>query len=124
MTKTRRRVVVLGASRKPARYSNMVLNRLMEAGYEVIPIHPSLETIDDLKVVPSLADVEGDVDTLTVYVSSGLSSTMADAIIALKPGRVIFNPGAENPALEAKLRSHGIPTLRACSLMLLSTGRF
>jgi len=124
MTETRRRVVVLGASKNPERYSNMAVNRLMEAGHEVIPIHPALETIGDLKVVPSLAKVEGEVDTLTVYVSPKLSSKMADAIATVEPGRVIFNPGTENNELEAELNSRGIPTLHACSLVLLSTGQF
>ena len=36
-------------------------------------------------------------DTVTVYVSPQVSSTMTDALVALAPGRVIFNPGAENP---------------------------
>ena len=124
MTKAKRRVVVLGASKKPERYSNMAINRLIEAGYEVIPIHPALELIGNLKVVPSLAKVEGEVDTLTVYVSPKLSSKMADAIATVEPGRVIFNPGTENNELEAELNSRGIPTLHACSLVLLSTGQF
>lgn len=124
MMNAKRRVVVLGASQKPERYSNMAINRLMEAGHEVIPIHPALERIGELKVLPSLAEVEGEVDTLTIYLSPRLSSEMADAIAAVRPGRVIFNPGTENAPLEAELNSRGIPTLHACSLVLLSTGQF
>jgi len=124
MTKAQQRVVVLGASKNPERYSNMAINRLLEAGHEVIPIHPALETIAHLKVVPSLGEVEGTVDTLTVYVSPQLSSEMGEAIADIKPGRVIFNPGTENTKLEAELNSRGIPTAHACSLVLLSTGQF
>jgi predicted CoA-binding protein len=124
MTEEKQRVVVLGASKNPERYSNMAINRLLEARHEVIPIHPALETIGDLKVVPTLGEVEGKVHTLTVYVSPKLSSKMTEAIAAVKPGRVIFNPGTENHQLEAELNSRGIPTLHACSLVLLSTGQF
>jgi predicted CoA-binding protein len=124
MTETRQRVVVLGASDNPERYSNMAVNRLLEHGHEVIPVHPKLDRIDGLEVVSSLGEVGGPVDTLTVYVSPQVSSSLAEAIVALAPGRVIFNPGAENAELEAALAERGIPTLQACTLVLLSTGQF
>ena len=47
-----------------------------------------------------------------------------DARDIIGAARVIFNPGAENPELEATLEERGIPTLRACMLVLLSTGQF
>jgi len=118
------RVVVLGASDNPERTSNMAVNRLLENGHDVVPVHPALERIGDLTVVPSLDEVEPPVDTLTVYVSPTVSSSLRDAIVGMAPGRVIFNPGAENPELEADLANEGIPTLRACTLVLLSTGQF
>jgi predicted CoA-binding protein len=124
MSENRQRVVVLGASTNPERYSNKALHRLIDNGHEVVPVHPALDRVDDLDVVPSLSAVEGDVDTLTVYVSPKISSTLTDDIVALGPGRVIFNPGTENDSLEASLADHGIPTLRACTLVLLSTGQF
>jgi len=124
MSTAQQRVVVLGASDNPERYSNMAVRRLLENGHSVVPVHPKLERIGELAVTPSLDDVAEPVDTVTVYVSPQVSSTMADALVALAPGRVIFNPGAENPELEAALAEHGIPTLQACTLVLLSTGQF
>lgn len=124
MSTAQQRVVVLGASDNPERYSNMAVNRLLENGHSVVPVHPKLERIGELTVTPDLGDVAGPVDTVTVYVSPGVSSTMTDRLIALAPVRVIFNPGAENPELEAALAAHGIETLRACTLVLLSTGQF
>jgi uncharacterized protein len=37
---------------------------------------------------------------------------------------VIFNPGAENPDLQASLEANGIKTMEACTLVLLTTGQF
>jgi predicted CoA-binding protein len=118
------RVVVIGASKNPERYSNMALVRLEENGHQVVPVHPALDRIGELPVAASLADVDPPVDTITVYVSPKVSSKMADAITALNPNRVIFNPGAENPELETALQGAGIETLQACTLVLLSTGQF
>ena len=119
-----RRVVVLGASDNPERYSNMAVRRLLDAGHDAIPVHPTLDRVHGIPVTASLGDIEAGVDTLSVYVSPAVSSKLAAAIVALAPGRVIFNPGAENPELEADLEKLGIPTLHACTLVLLSTGQF
>ncbi len=124
MSDPHQRVVVLGASNNPERYSNMAVNRLLENGHEVIPVHPALEQVSGVKVTPTLGDLDKPVDTVTVYVSPKVSSKMIESLVAVEPGRVIFNPGAENAELEAELQDQGIPTLRACTLVLLSTGQF
>ena len=52
------------------------------------------------------------------------STPLLAPLLALKPRRVIFNPGAENPALEDGLRAAGIEVEDACTLVLLRTGQF
>jgi hypothetical protein len=42
----------------------------------------------------------------------------------MKPGRVIFNPGTENPELMEMLDAAGIPYLEACTLVMLRAGQF
>ncbi len=69
MSEPHQRVVVIGASKNPERYSNMAINRLLENGHEVIPVHPALERVSGVTVIPTLGDVKGPVDTVTVYVS-------------------------------------------------------
>jgi predicted CoA-binding protein len=117
-------VAVLGASPKPERYSNKAVRMLVEHGHRVIPVRPGAENIEGIPAAHKLSDVEGDVDTLTVYVSPEVSSKLQDDIVSLGPRRVIFNPGAENPALRDALGAAGIETVEACTLVLLSTGKF
>ncbi|NLW80969.1 MAG: CoA-binding protein [Desulfovibrionales bacterium] len=117
-------VAVLGASHKPERYSNQAVRMLREYGHQVIPVTPGRKDIEDLPVAPSLADIDRTVDTLTVYVGPERSAQLQDAIIALKPGRVILNPGTESPELEQALTHAGIPWQHACTLVLLRTGQF
>ncbi|MCF7816480.1 MAG: CoA-binding protein [Kiritimatiellales bacterium] len=124
MAGSKQTVAVLGASPKPERYSNKAIKLLLEHGHEVIPVHPAIPEIEGLPVVASLADIDKHVDTLTVYVSAALSTPLADAIIALNPARVIFNPGTENPSLKSALNDQGIPSEEACTLVLLNTGQF
>ena len=118
------RVVVMGASNKPERYSYKAVMFLKEKGHEVFPVHPLLKEIEGMKVYPSIKDVKGPVDTVSLYISKDISSKLADEIIQKAPRRIIFNPGAENPEFEAKAAAQGIETLEACTLVLLRTNQF
>ncbi|MBE2178844.1 MAG: CoA-binding protein [Chthoniobacterales bacterium] len=117
-------VAVLGASANPDRYSNMAVRRLLDAGHRVIPINPALDTIEDLPVVKSLADIGEPVDTLTLYVGPQRLAPLAGEIVRLAPRRVIFNPGTECPGVAAALDRAGIAHTEACTLVLLQTGQF
>jgi len=49
---------------------------------------------------------------------------MVDDIIALRPRRIISNPGTESALMQQKAEEAGIEYLEACTLVLLSTGQF
>lgn len=119
-----RRIAVLGASDKEDRYAFKAVQRLSEKGYDVLPVNPALESVLGIPALPSLAAAGDGLDTVTVYLSAKRSSVLAEELVASKPERVILNPGAENPELEARLDQAGIPWMHACTLVLLSTGRF
>lgn len=120
----KQRVAILGASSKPDRYANMVMKDLLKAGHEVVLIGRGEKAIDGLPVHESLAEVSGHVDTLALYVNPKISDQEAGKIVALKPGRVIFPPGTENPVLGERLDAAGVATLEACPLVMLRTGQF
>jgi len=118
------RVVVLGASDRPGRYSHMAFKSLRRHGHEPIPVHPRLQEIEGVPVFNDLDDVRGAVDTVTLYVSPGRLAGMVDSIVALKPRRIIANPGAESELMQLAAERHGIEYLEACTLVMLSTGQF
>lgn len=118
------RVVIVGASNNPERYSHRALLLLRQHGHEVVPVHPRLAEIEGIPVVSDLSGIAGPVDTVTMYVGAAISAGLLDKLIALKPHRVIFNPGAENAALAAALQKAGIACEEACTLVLLNTGQF
>ena len=117
-------VAILGASADPERYAFKAQRLLKEHGHRVIPVSAKEATIDGDATVAQLHDIEGAVDTLTLYVRPAISSKYREQIEALKPGRVIFNPGTENEALAAALRAAGIEIEEACTLVMLRTGQF
>ena len=117
-------VVVLGASSKPERYSNMAVKMLLENNYHVIPVNPSLKEVENLPVIKDLSLIKEKVHTLTIYVGPARSKTMIEDILSINPGRVIFNPGTESSELEKQLSDKNIPFQKACTLVLLRTGQF
>jgi hypothetical protein len=116
-------VAVLGASGNPERYSYQAVELLMGMGHRVFPVNPALNEIQGLPVVPSLSALPA-VDTLTLYLAASRLPELVGEIVALKPGRVIFNPGTESLVLQTALDAAGIPWLEACTLILLRTGQF
>jgi len=71
-----------------------------------------------------LQEIPEPIDTITVYLSAANSDRIAESILENRARRVIFNPGAENPALGVRLRAEGVEVIEACTLVLLSTGQF
>ncbi|TDU81887.1 hypothetical protein EI77_01199 [Prosthecobacter fusiformis] len=118
------RVVILGASDKPDRYAYKAMKALLQHGHEVVLVHPRLKEIEGHPVLADIGDVTGPVDTVTMYVGPAISANLADKLTALKPARVIFNPGSENPDLQDKLESSGIRPEEACTLVMLATGQY
>ncbi len=118
------RVVVLGASDKPERYSNMALELLIEGGHEAVPVNPRLKEIMGLKVFSDLGAVSGTVDTVTMYVGPEAQADMVAPLLALKPARIIANPGSECDAMRSAAAERGIDYIEACTLVMLKTDQF
>lgn len=118
------RVVILGASPKRERYSNMAQLLLMERGHAVVPINPGQVEIEGVPVTQHLSEVQGPVDTVTMYVNKEVSQKLLDELVRLKPRRVVFNPGSESPLLEKTLREAGITVIEACTLVLIRTDQW
>lgn len=118
------RVVVLGASPNPDRYSNQAVRDLLAHGHTVLPIHPHAADIHGQPCLKNLQAVEGTVDTVTLYVGAEKSTALMEHILRLKPKRLIFNPGTENPTLEQAAQAQHIETVQGCTLVMLRTNQF
>jgi predicted CoA-binding protein len=64
------------------------------------------------------------VDTVSLYLKPFRQKEYYDYILSLKPRRIIFNPGTENPELKELAEKQGIKIEEACTLVLLSTDQF
>ncbi|MGM0443334.1 MAG: CoA-binding protein [Fibrobacterota bacterium] len=117
-------VAVLGASPKTERYSYKAVKLLQEKGHTVFPVNPAGKEIDGLSSYKSLGEIDRPVDTLTLYVNPKRSVPLADEMKALRPTRVIMNPGTESDELQEALEEADIRVIRACTLVMLRTNQF
>jgi len=118
-----RKTLVLGASLKAARYSNKAIHALRANDHEVIALGLRKGMVQDVKINREKYRYKF-IDTVTMYLGEDNQEEYEEYIIGLKPKRIIFNPGAENPSFAAKAAKAGIETIEACTLVMLSTGQY
>jgi hypothetical protein len=118
------KVLLLGASPKSERYSNKAFHKLRENGHDVIPVNPRYDAIEDTPCLSEIGEVSEEIDTVSVYVGPDRLKSMLDDLIKLSPSRVILNPGTESDEIVRELEEADIPVQKACTLVLLSSGRF
>ena len=116
--------LIIGASNKTDRYTYKAFQSLQKHHHKVVLMHPTLKEIDQHMVYNQLSEITEPIDTITLYVNAGVSSSLSEGIIKLNPRRVIFNPGAENPELMQQLQAQEILCLDACTLVLLNTFQY
>ncbi|OGX85158.1 CoA-binding protein [Hymenobacter lapidarius] len=118
-----KKTLVLGASDNPARYSFRAVHMLKNHGHEVLPVGIRKGQVAGLNIHTDRPQAP-DVDTVTLYVGPQNQPGWYYYILDLKPRRILFNPGTENPELERMAHERGILTEEACTLVLLSIGQY
>ncbi|MEC1777713.1 CoA-binding protein [Bacillus mojavensis] len=62
-----KRIAVVGLSDRPERTSFMVSKAMQDAGYEIIPVNPTIEEALGVKAVSSLQEIDGPIDIVNVF---------------------------------------------------------
>lgn len=65
--KKAKRIAVVGLSDNPDRTSYMVSKAMQDAGYEIIPVNPTVTEVLGVKAVATLKDIKGHVDIVNVF---------------------------------------------------------
>lgn len=118
-----KKTLVLGASENPGRYSHMAVQLLRAKGHPVVALGKKAGQVGDTIIDTGRPELQ-DIDTITLYLNPDHQKDYYDYLIALKPKRIIFNPGTENEALEDLALANGIQPVEACTLVMLNTGQY
>ena len=118
-----KKTLVLGASLKSNRYSNYAIQRLVANNIEAVAFGLKKGNISGVEIDDELLNYEA-INTVTLYLNPKRQEAYYNYIIDLKPKRVIFNPGTENPEFYDILKENNISFEAACTLVLLSTNQY
>jgi predicted CoA-binding protein len=117
------RVLIFGASTNPERYAFKALSLLKEKGHEVFLKGNKAGIACDLTIQVGTNDFDH-IHTVTLYVGPQNQQNLLEDLSQIKPERIIFNPGTENPKLYAAIEKLNIEVEEACTLVLLQTNQF
>lgn len=118
-----KKTLVIGASENTNRYSAQAISMLQEYDHDVLAIGRRNGEVHNIQFGKELQTFK-DVDTVTMYINPTHQIQYYDYIVGLKPKRVIFNPGTENPEFAKRLRENGIEVSIACTLVMLRTDQY
>ncbi len=118
-----KKTLIIGASTDPSRYAYLAANKLLNHAHEIVLLGMKEGEVAGHKIRTERENFEA-IDTVTLYVSPKYQTDYFAYVAALKPKRVIFNPGTENPEFEAFLSNKGIESVEACTLVMLATGQY
>lgn len=117
------KTLVIGASLKPNRYSNMAIVKLKYYQIETVAVGLKPGLVEDVTIETEKIKFE-EIHTVTLYLNPKRQEEYYNYIISLNPKRVIFNPGTENLEFYRLLDKHNIKYEIACTLVLLSTNQY
>lgn len=120
MTKS---TLVIGASLRESRYSNICVKTLVSGQFPVIAIGLREGSIDKISVQTGFPELH-DIHTVTLYLGPENQKPFYHYILDLKPERVVFNPGTENLEFEDLLSDAGIDVIEDCTIMMVQGNRF
>jgi len=120
MTKS---TLVIGASLKESRYSNICVKTLVSGQFPVTALGIREGMIDQVSVQTGFPELVN-IHTVTLYLGPDNQKSWYKYILDLNPERVVFNPGTENPEFENLLTSAGIEVTEDCTIMMVQGGRF
>lgn len=115
--------LVFGASLKEERYSNKAVRMLQSFDHNILAIGGREGDIGSVSILTGHPELMG-VNTITMYMGKDRQKEHEDYLLSLKPKRIIFNPGAENPSFSLRAKENGIGIQEACTLVLLKTGQY
>jgi predicted CoA-binding protein len=104
-----RRIALVGASDRPDRPSHGVMKFLLDRGYDVTPVNPTLEgkEIHGRKVVRSLAEA-GPLDLVDVFRRSEEAGGAMDEAVALGAKAVWLQLGVVHEPAAERARAKGV----------------
>jgi len=118
-----KRTLILGASSKKERFSNLAMKSLTENQIDFVALGAKEGEAFGVAIRTGKPE-EKDIHTVSLYINPERQKDYYDYIVNLKPQRIIFNPGTENGELFKIARENNIEVVLGCTLVMLHNKSF
>ena len=109
---------VIGVSKDPKKYGNKAYKDLKSAGYEVYPINPRVDKIDDEECYGSLEDLPRIPDVINLVVPPEITEKVVKKAIKLGVKRIWMQPGSESKEIIDYCKENGVTVLHDMCIMV------
>lgn len=113
-------IAIIGAKDKPGHPVDMVGRYLIEAGYDVIPVHPVRKTVWGLKAYPTVFEVDRPIDMVDLFRAPQFCPNHAHECLKLKSKPLAFwmQSGIKSPEAAEILADSDIQIFEdACTMV-------
>lgn len=110
-------VAVVGASRDRMKFGNKAVRAFARRGYTVVPINPRETEVEGFRAYPSVLDVPGAIDLVSLYVPPEAGIRVVEEAATKGVTDIWVNPGADSAALLERARGLGLNAIVACSIL-------
>jgi len=86
-----KRIAVAGVSRQSGQAANAVFKKLVDSGYDVVPVNPSAAQVEGVRCYPDLASVPGELGAVVIATHPGVAAAMVRQCKERGVGRVWFH---------------------------------
>ncbi|MCS5735907.1 CoA-binding protein [Herbiconiux daphne] len=103
-----RTIAIVGLSTDPEKTSNKIGQVMIDAGFDVIPVHPKAAEVLGRKAYPSLAEVPVAIDIVDVFRPSDEAAGVAQQAVDAGAGALWLQLGISSPEARATAEASGL----------------
>lgn len=115
-----KRIAVVGCSATPGKDAHDVPRRVLEMGYDVVPVNPRGGEIFGRPVYRSLSDVPGPIDVVNVFRPSDETPPVAREAVAVGAKALWLQTGIAHPESERIAKEAGLRYVENACIMVLA----
>ena len=110
------RIAIIGASPDRKKFSNKAVRAYLKKGWDVVPVNPKYDKIENLECYPTIISIPGDVEIVSFYVHPDVGEEIAKLLPKKNVKTAYLNPGSESENLIQMLKNRDIKPILACSI--------
>jgi uncharacterized protein len=103
-----RTIAVVGLSRDPSKAAHAIPARMQRAGFRVIPVNPSVDSVLGEKAYPSLRDVPEPVEVVLVFRPSAEAAAVAKDAVAIGAKALWLQQGITSSEAQQQAEAAGL----------------